>query len=59
MDFALTEEHRMIQKAVRRFAKWEIASIVGSMIEIKSSTTLLPKMAAPGSLGHLSVYLIV
>jgi len=56
MDFALTAEQRMIQKAVRRFAERELTSIPGNMIGIKSLTTLLPKIAAPGSLGHLSVY---
>lgn len=52
MDFALTEEHEMIRKAVREFAEREIApKIKEHDREQTFDRSLLPKMAAQGLLG--------
>ena len=52
MDFALTEEHKMIRKAVREFAEREIApKIKEHDREQTFDRSLLPKMAAQGLLG--------
>jgi len=56
MDFALTEEHRMIQKAVRRFAEQEITPTIRKCGQDQIfDRSLLPKMAIQGSLGYLYV----
>ncbi|MBC8447282.1 MAG: acyl-CoA dehydrogenase family protein [Chloroflexi bacterium] len=52
MDFALTEEHEMIRRAIRKFAEKEIAlTIKEHDREQTFDHSLLPKMAAQGLLG--------
>jgi len=52
MDFALTEEHEMICKAVREFAEREIAPTIKEHDREQTfDESLLPKMAAQGLLG--------
>ncbi|MBC7250262.1 MAG: acyl-CoA dehydrogenase family protein [Anaerolineae bacterium] len=52
MDFALTEEHEMIRKAVREFAEREIAPTIKEHDRAQTfDRSLLPKMAAQGLLG--------
>ena len=49
MDFAPAEEHRMIQKAVRRFAEQKIAPTIRKCGQDQIvDRSLLPKMAIPG-----------
>lgn len=52
MDFALNEEHQMVQKMVRDFAEREIAPTVKEHDRNQTfDRSLLPKMAAQGILG--------
>ncbi|HIE57577.1 MAG TPA: butyryl-CoA dehydrogenase [Anaerolineales bacterium] len=52
MDFALTEEHRMVQKMVRDFAQKEVAPVVKEYDRKQEPMSfVLPRMAELGILG--------
>lgn len=52
MDFALTEEHRMVQKMVREFAQKEVAPIIKEYDRQQDMAPfVLPRMAELGILG--------
>ncbi len=52
MDFALTEEHEMIRRAIRKFAEKEIAPTIKEHDREQTfDHSLLPRMAAQGLLG--------
>ncbi len=52
MDFALTEEHRMVQRMVREFAQKEVAPIIKEFDRKQEMAAfILPRMAELGILG--------
>jgi glutaryl-CoA dehydrogenase (non-decarboxylating) len=52
MDFALTEEHRMVQKMVREFAQKEVAPVIKEYDRQQDMAPfVLPRMAELGILG--------
>ncbi len=52
MNFALTEEHRMVQKMVRDFAQKEVAPVIQEYDRAQEmSPTVLPRMGELGILG--------
>ena len=52
MDFALAEEHRMVQNMVREFAQREVAPIIKEYDRKQEMAPfILPRMAELGILG--------